>query len=103
VSDELSSLMLAQLAERADLEPVFIDLFDVSGSAITLQPLSCYASSEPVPWRRVVAAARARGEAAIGYRMARGPDGVPCVVLNPPKPDPVHLSDDDQVVVIAPV
>jgi voltage-gated potassium channel Kch len=103
VSDELSSLMLAQLAERADLEDVFADLFDVEGSAIALQPASWYVPSESVPFRRVVAAARARGESAIGYRIAHGPDGFPAVALNPQKTDLVELRADDQIVVIAPV
>jgi voltage-gated potassium channel Kch len=102
VSDELSSLMLAQLAERTDLEDVFADLFDVEGSAIALQPASWYVASGQVPFRRVVAAARARGETAIGYRIERGADGFPAVVLNPPKTDPVAVTGDDQVVVIAP-
>ncbi len=103
VSDELSSLMLAQLAERADLEGVFADLFDVEGSAIALQPATWYVSSGQVPFRRVVAAARARGESAIGYRIEHGPGGLPVVVLNPHKTDPVTLGSGDQVVVIAPV
>jgi ion channel POLLUX/CASTOR len=103
VSDELSSLMLAQLAERSELEAVFTDLFDVSGSAIALQPAWWYVKPDPVPFRRVTAAARARGETAIGYRTVRGPDGFPSVVLNPAKTDTVSLNADDQVVVIAPV
>jgi ion channel POLLUX/CASTOR len=103
VSDELSSLMLAQLAERADLEDVFTDLFDVEGSAIALQPAEWYVGSESVPFRRVVAAARARGETAIGYRIEHGPDGLPSVVLNPPKTDFVQLRAADKVVAIAPV
>ena len=103
VSDELSSLMLAQLAERPDLEDVFADLFDVEGSAIALQPATWYVTSGEVPFRRVVAAARARGESAIGYRIEHGPGGLPVVVLNPHKTDPVTLGGGDQVVVIAPV
>jgi ion channel POLLUX/CASTOR len=103
VSDELSSLMLAQLAERPDLEDVFADLFDVEGSAIALQPATWYVNSGQMPFRRVVAAARARGESAIGYRIEHGPGGLPVVVLNPPKTDPVTLGGGDQVVVIAPV
>jgi ion channel POLLUX/CASTOR len=103
VSDELSSLMLAQLAERADLEDVFADLFDVEGSAIALQPVTWYVTSGPVQFRCVVAAARARGETAIGYRIEHGPGGLPTVVLNPHKGDPVTLGSGDQVVVIAPV
>jgi voltage-gated potassium channel Kch len=103
VSDELSSLMLAQLAERAELENVFADLFDVEGSAIALQPATWYVTSDQVLFRRVVAAARARGETAIGYRIEHGPGGLPAVVLNPHKSDPVTLGGGDQVVVIAPV
>jgi hypothetical protein len=103
VSDELSSLMLAQLAERPDLEDVFADLFDVEGSAIALQPATWYVTSGQVPFRRVVAAARARGESAIGYRSEHGPGGLPVVVLNPHKRDLVTLGGGDQVVVIAPV
>ena len=103
VSDELSSLMLAQLAERPDLEDVFADLFDVEGSAIALQPATWYVTSGEMPFRRVVAAARARGESAIGYRIEHGPGGLPVVVLNPHKTDPVTLGGGDQVVVIAPV
>jgi ion channel POLLUX/CASTOR len=103
VSDELSSLMLAQLAERADLEAVFADLFDVEGSAISLHPASWYVASGRVPYRRVVAAARARGETAIGYRVEHGSGGLPAVVLNPSKSSPVSLAEGDQVVVIAPV
>jgi ion channel POLLUX/CASTOR len=103
VSDELSSLVLAQLAERAELEPVFADLFDVAGSAIALRPSSSYVASQPVPWQRVVAAALARGETAIGYRVEHGAAGAPSVVLNPGKGAQVHLGAGDQVVVIAPV
>jgi len=103
VSDELSSLMLAQLAERADLEDVFADLVDVEGSAIALQPATWYVTSDQVPFRRVVAAARARGESAIGYRIEHGTGGPPVVVLNPHKGDSVTLGGGDQVVVIAPV
>ena len=103
VSDELSSLMLAQLAERSELEPVFADLFDVEGSAIALHSATRYTSALAVPWRRIVAAARERGETAIGYRIALGSDGRSAVELNPPKSSEVTLGTDDQVVVIAPV
>ena len=103
VSDELSSLMLAQLAERSELEPVFADLFDVEGSVIALHPATRYVSAAAVPWRRIVAAARAQGETAIGYRTALGSDGRSAVELNPPKTSEVTLGTDDQVVVIAPV
>ena len=83
VSDELSSLMLAQLTERADLEPVFADLFDVAGSAIALRPASSYVDPTPTPYGKVVAAARARDEIAIGYRHHPVGDGPAVNVLEP--------------------
>ncbi len=103
VSDELSSLMLAQLAERPELEAVFEDLFDIEGSAIALRPARLYVDSDAGPYRRVVLGARARGEVAIGYRRQKGAAGVPENVLNPPKSATVQLGDDDRIVVIAPV
>jgi hypothetical protein len=102
VSDELSSLLMAQLAERPELEPVLADLFDVEGSALALQPAAWYARGQ-VTYARVVTAARARNEIAIGYRIDRGADGRPEVVLNPPKARPVELSEHDRVIVIAPI
>jgi len=101
VSDELSSLLLAQLAERAEVEPVLADLFDVEGSALSLQPASWYAQG-PVTFARVVAAARARNEIAIGYRLEHV-DQLPEVVLNPSKRVVVDLDERARVVVIAPV
>jgi hypothetical protein len=97
--------MIAQLSERAELEVVLTDLFDVKGSAIALHPASWYVRSSPPfaqPFIQVAAAARARGEVALGYRLARDDDGAPAVVLNPPKFYGVALGDDDQVIVIAP-
>ncbi|MGQ0805634.1 MAG: CASTOR/POLLUX-related putative ion channel [Actinomycetota bacterium] len=102
VSDELSSLLMAQLSERADLEPVLTDLFDVEGSALALQPAPWYVQGQ-VTYARVVAAARARSEIAIGFRIDEGANGKPEVVMNPPKSRAVELGEHDQVIVIAPV
>ena len=103
VSDELSSLMLAQLTERPELETVFTDLFDAAGSAIALRPAALYVPEAAVPFSRAVAAARTRGEVAIGFRLQTGPDGAPVNVLNPRKSEVVTLGRDDKVIVIAPV
>jgi hypothetical protein len=48
----------------------------------------------------VVAAARDRNEVALGYRLASGADGLPEVVMNPPKSATVALTPEDQIVVI---
>jgi ion channel POLLUX/CASTOR len=103
VSDALSSYMLAQLSENPQLEPVFTDLFDAEGSAVDIKPAAWYIGSDgAVPFARVVASARSRGEVAIGYRLAHGVDGAPEVVMNPSKSAVVTLGNEDQVVVIGP-
>src|SRR3989442_995065 len=38
VSDQLASLMVAQLSEHAELRMVFDELFDASGASIALRP-----------------------------------------------------------------
>ncbi len=46
VSDELSSLMLAQVSERRELDAVFRELFDASGSVLALRPAARYAPAD---------------------------------------------------------
>jgi hypothetical protein len=101
VSDALSSYMLAQLSENPELEPVFEDLFDAEGSAIALKPAGWYVrAGNPVSFAQVVAAARARGEVALGYRLADGGEGEPEIVMNPAKSASASLGGSDRVIVI---
>lgn len=101
VSDALSSYMLAQLSENPELEPVFEDLFDAEGSAIALKPASWYVrAGNPVSFAQVVAAARARGEVALGFRLADGGQGEPEIVMNPAKSASASLGSGDRVIVI---
>lgn len=99
VSDALASLMMAQLAERAELHDVFTDLFDSDGSAVQMYPPRRYVPAGPVPFADIVAAAADRGEVALGYRVAATNE----VVVNPAKAATVDLADDDAVVLIGPV
>jgi voltage-gated potassium channel Kch len=103
VSDALGSLMMAQLSEHAELKAVFDDLFAADGAAIHIQPASVYVGPGPVSFAEVVAAARARGEVALGYRKADGTRDALSggVVVNPPKDRTVELGSDDQVIVIS--
>ncbi|HET7722037.1 MAG TPA: hypothetical protein VFK43_18845, partial [Acidimicrobiales bacterium] len=96
VSDQLSSLMIAQLTERPELNHVLGELFHATGASISLRPADLYVAAGSVPYATVVAAARAQDQVALGYRLAGGQ-----VVLNPPKSATVTLSPDDQVVVLA--
>ncbi len=95
VSDELSSLMLAQVSERLELHRVFAELFDAAGSFISLRPAELYAPGHAVSYAAIVAAASRRGESALGYRIGRR-----AVTLNPRKSARVTLGPGDQVLVL---
>ncbi|MFO7590181.1 MAG: potassium transporter TrkA [Acidimicrobiia bacterium] len=101
VSDALSSYLMAQLAENPELDAVFTDLFDAEGSAIGVKPSEWYvAPGRAVEFAEVVAAARARGETAIGYRLSATGNNAAEVVVNPAKHATVELAADDAIVVI---
>ena len=97
VSDELSSLMMAQLSERLELQDVFAELFDADGCFVSLQPAELYAPQHEVAWASVVASAAERGASALGYRLGMQP-----VAMNPAKSTRVRLGVGDQVLVLAP-
>jgi len=105
VSDELVSLMLSQLSENWELSDVYDDLFDEAGSEIYLKPAGDYVElGRPVSFATIVASARARGEAAIGYRVraeSSRTDLSHGVRLNPRKPDLVTLGETDRIIVVA--
>jgi Trk K+ transport system NAD-binding subunit len=97
VSDELSSLMIAQVSERLELQAVFSELFDAEGCFVSLRPAPLYVSAdEEIAFGSIVASAVARGDTAIGYRLGREQ-----VVLNPAKSTRLRLTADDQVLVLA--
>ena len=96
VSDELSSLMIAQLSERLELHQVFDELFDAEGCFIALHPAPLYVPVQPVSFAEIVAAAARKGESALGYRIAATGE----VVVNPPKSAVVALGENDQVLVL---
>ncbi len=98
VSDELSSLMIAQLSERLELHQVFDELFDADGVFVTLHPAPLYAhEGQPTSFAAVVAAATTRGETALGWRVASSGS----VVVNPSKSAEVTLGATDQILVLA--
>ena len=98
VSDELTSLMLAQLSERHELSQVFVDLFDRTGCSIELREALQYGAHKATSFADVVATASSIGHSAIGYRRTASGD----VVINPPKSAPLTLAIDDEVIVVAP-
>lgn len=98
VSDELTSMLLAQLSERHELEQVFLDLFSPTGCSIGLEASDRYAGSDATCFGDIVATAAALGHSAIGYRL--GATGE--VVVNPPKSRLLSLGPDDDIVAVAP-
>ncbi len=105
ISDQLISLMLAQVAENKTLNRVFADLFDPRGSEVYLKPVENYVTiAQPVNFYTVLAAAQQRGEVAIGYRLAELAQVAEKdygVVLNPPKSGLLTFQPADRLVLLA--
>jgi len=104
-SDRLVSLLMTQVAQTKELNAVFEELFTPEGAEIYLRPAGQYVQTgRAISFRTVVASARKRGEAAIGYRKVAD---VPTasngfgVVLNPAKSSRITLDPDDRVIVVA--
>ncbi|MEV0780213.1 NAD-binding lipoprotein [Streptomyces sp. NPDC050428] len=103
VSGELTGLLMAQIAQNRHLAAVFDELFSADGSMICLRPAGTYVRpGSEATFATVVAAARDRGECAIGYRChdrrTTAPDHG--VRLNPHKAERREWSTEDQVVVV---
>lgn len=101
VSENLTSLLVAQVTENKDLRAVFDDVFDSDGSEIYLRPAVDYvALGKPMTYWHVVEAARRRGEVAIGYRLSSetGGNGVH---VNPAKGANVSFGTEDRIIVVA--
>ena len=97
VSDALSSLLIAQLSEHAELQAVFDDLFDAEGAVLELQPANAYVPPTRLTFAEVVAAGAAKDTSVLGYRIAETAE----VVVNPPKSARIVLTAEDQVIVVA--
>ena len=105
VSDKVLSLLLAQISENEHLADVFAELFEADGSEIYLRPAEEYvALGRETSFATVVAAARERGETAIGLRrseLSQDPSAAYGVQLNPAKSPPYVPVAGDRVVVLA--
>lgn len=96
VSDALSGYLMAQLAENPELGAVFDQLFEGDDVVLRLAPAADYGLGATT-FAAVVAAARDRGEVALGHLRAGGGG----LVLNPAKAAALSLAATDRVVVIS--
>ena len=97
VSDEMTSLFLAQLSERFELGAVFADLFSRDGCSIDFVQGKTLSASSAKSFADIVVTAARNGQTAIGFRRLDTGD----VVINPAKSDQLLLNEDDEVLVIA--
>jgi ion channel POLLUX/CASTOR len=105
VSARVLSLLLAQIAETPELADVFRDLFDADGAEIYLREAREYVTLDcDVAFATVQAAAQARDEVALGYRIAAHANDAAAaygVVLNPGRETRVTFAGADRVVVLS--
>jgi len=97
VSSEMTSMLLAQISERRDLNAVFADLFDTNGNEVYLKRAACYVELDtPTNWLDVQKMARVRGEVAIGYmKFGQTP------LINPPQSDTQPYTPEDRIIVLS--
>jgi Trk K+ transport system NAD-binding subunit len=105
VSDRLISLMISQVSENKELNPVLADLFDPEGSEVYLKPAENYVQlGTPVNFYTVVESARRKGEVAMGWRSlskAQNAEEAYGVLLSPIKSQEVSFEKGDRVIVLA--
>lgn len=103
ISDRFIGLLLAQLAEDADLAAVFADLFDPEGAEIYLRPAADYvALGRELDVHTLVEAGARRGEVVLGVRVGAGTRaGDHGILVNPRKSARVTLAAADRVIVLA--
>lgn len=105
VSENVISLLFAQISQNRHLADVFTQLFSPEGSEIYLKPAARYVRpGNEVSFATLVEAAGRRGECAIGYRSASAAeagDGQYGMTVNPAKSDRFTVTAEDSLIVLA--
>ncbi|MBI4785283.1 MAG: NAD-binding protein [Oscillatoriophycideae cyanobacterium NC_groundwater_1537_Pr4_S-0.65um_50_18] len=105
ISEQIISLMLAQVSEQKNINAVLTNLFNPEGSEIYLKAVDSYvAIDRPVNFYTVVEAARQKGESAIGYRRKADANNMGRsygVVINPPKDQMIEFKPQDAIILLA--
>jgi len=105
VSDDILSLLIAQVSENPLLDPVFEDLLNSSGSEIYLKDIENYINTrEKINFYTVLEAALRKNELVIGYKIAAEMDMEKKnfgIHLNPAKSGLLEFSPGDKLIVLA--
>jgi len=104
ISNEMVSMVLAQITYEPRVQAVLEDLLRSEGSEVYLKPLERYAPpGQAVTWEYLLLAAKARGELALGLQIHDpSPDNKFGLVLNPPsRQAPITPKPGDRLVVLA--
>jgi len=97
VSSEMTSMLMAQISERRELNAVFADLFQSEGSEVYLKRAACFCvQAQTVTWLSVQKVAQERAEVALGYLKAGQPP-----VINPPQNEQLVFTTEDRIIVLA--
>ncbi|MFV2120493.1 CASTOR/POLLUX-related putative ion channel [Streptomyces sp. Act-28] len=103
ISGKLIGLLMAQISQNRHLAAVFEELFSADGTGVRLRPATDYVLPGcETSFATVVAAARRRGECAIGYRSHDDSSTAPGhgVRVNPPKAERRRWTVEDEVIVV---
>lgn len=106
ISDQLVSMILAQISENPVIKLVYDQLFEESGAELYIKPIRIYVKEvgSNMTFLDLSALAAARGETCIGFKKAEFETDAAKnfgVFLNPQKKIPLNLSLDDGLVVLA--
>jgi hypothetical protein len=105
VSDNLISMVMAQLACNINLKKLFDELLTPGGSDIYLRPVTDYVTiAQPVNFYTIASSASRYNQTVMGYRitaLANSPEKRYGVMLAPCKEEFVQFTSDDKVIVIA--
>lgn len=105
VSENVVSLLFAQVSQNRHLAEVFTQLFSPEGSEMYLKPVGRYVTEgAEVNFATLVESARRYGESAIGYRRqadAADPEAGYGMTINPAKSERFAVQPGDRLIVLA--
>jgi hypothetical protein len=106
ISNEMVSMVLAQITYEPRIRTILEDLFSSDGSEIYIKDISCYTPlGQPVTFEHLILAAKARNEVALGIQILSGDAASGYgIVLNPnttQRRTPFVPKQGDRLVVLA--